>query len=274
MPLVLLCGYPSSGKTRRTEELADFLRASCDQPVHVVTDDWSRTGKNETFVSNKDEKMARGDLKSSAERLLSPEAIVILDTLNYIKGCRYELFCLAKHVKTPHCIVQCGTSRETAKQWNSSRGESELYSDEVFDALVMRFEAPDSRNRWDSPLFILHPDDPLPGLAIVDVLLHRKPAPPNQSTQSQPLSATSFLHELDRRTQEVVSQLLEAQRTSLPGENVTIAGSEEKLLLPRRVTMAELRGLRRQFISYTKLHPVEDHTTITSLFAQFLNSSL
>lgn len=53
-----------------------------------------------------------------------------------------------------------------------------------FDALVLRFEAPDSRNRWDSPLFTILKDDTLPFEDISDALFKRKAPPPNQSTQS------------------------------------------------------------------------------------------
>lgn len=53
-----------------------------------------------------------------------------------------------------------------------------------FDALVLRFEAPDSRNRWDSPLFTILKDDALPYEDISDALFKRKAPPPNQSTQS------------------------------------------------------------------------------------------
>lgn len=53
-----------------------------------------------------------------------------------------------------------------------------------FDALVLRFEAPDSRNRWDSPLFTILKDDALPLEAISDALFKRKAPPANQSTQS------------------------------------------------------------------------------------------
>lgn len=60
-----------------------------------------------------------------------------------------------------------------------------------FDALVLRFEAPDSRNRWDSPLFTILKDDPLPCEAISDALYKRKAPPPNQSTQSVGLKMLS-----------------------------------------------------------------------------------
>ncbi len=52
------------------------------------------------------------------------------------------------------------------------------------DALILRFEAPDSRNRWDSPLFTIQQEDSLPFEAISDALFKRKAPPPNQSTQS------------------------------------------------------------------------------------------
>ena len=275
MPLVVLCGFPSSGKTRRADQLVEFLGENCpDREVQLIKDDFSTIEKNACYASSRDEKMARGQLKSGVERHLSQENFVILDSLNYIKGFRYELFCVSKHIKTTQCVILCDTPAETAKGWNSKRGEGEKYSEEVFDALVMRFEPPDSQNRWDQPLFTLYPDDPLPTQAILATLLHRKPPPPNQSTQSQPLSATNFLHELDRRTQEVITTLLNSQRTSVAGDNVAVPGTTEKVQVTKNLTMAELRRLRRQFITYTKLHPVDNHDKIPSLFVQFINRSI
>ena len=52
------------------------------------------------------------------------------------------------------------------------------------DGLVMRFEAPQPKNRWDSPLFTILPEDELPCEAICDALFHRKAPPPNMSTVS------------------------------------------------------------------------------------------
>lgn len=48
----------------------------------------------------------------------------------------------------------------------------------------MRYEAPDGRNRWDSPLFTIQPDDELPFETIAASLFERKAPAPNQSTQS------------------------------------------------------------------------------------------
>ena len=48
--------------------------------------------------------------------------------------------------------------------------------------LVMRFEVPDSRNRWDSPVFTVHAAGSVPFDQVHQVLYHRPPAPPNLST--------------------------------------------------------------------------------------------
>lgn len=44
--------------------------------------------------------------------------------------------------------------------------------------------------------------------------------------------------------------------------------------LNRSVNMAELRKLRRQFLSYTKMHPTENTGHISNMFVQYLNKSL
>lgn len=42
----------------------------------------------------------------------------------------------------------------------------------------------------------------------------------------------------------------------------------------RSLNMSELRKLRRQFISYTKMHPTENIGHISNMFVQYLNKSL
>lgn len=44
--------------------------------------------------------------------------------------------------------------------------------------------------------------------------------------------------------------------------------------LTRSLNMAELRKLRRQFISYTKMHPTENIGHIANMFVQYLNKSI
>ncbi|XP_078393599.1 protein KTI12 homolog, partial [Cetorhinus maximus] len=175
------------------------------------------------------EKELRGTLKAEVERKINKEDVVIMDSLNYIKGYRYELFCLVKHAQTPHCLIHCDTAVDVCSSWNQQRAPEEQYSQEVLDALVMRFEAPESRNRWDSPLFTIQKDDTLPFEAIINAIFHRKAPPPNQSTLNQPLSSTNFMYELDRVTQEMVMTILNAQKTSVPGDLITVPGANVKI---------------------------------------------
>ncbi|XP_040199043.1 protein KTI12 homolog isoform X2 [Rana temporaria] len=223
---------------------------------------------------SKKEKDLRGALRAEVERKLNKEDVAILDSLNYIKGYRYELFCLIKHAQTPHCLIHCVTAPDVSSIWNQDRQPDEQYTQDIFDALVQRFEAPDSRNRWDSPLFTVQKDDALPLEQICNAIFHRKAPPPNQSTQTQPLSSTNFLHELDKVTQDVVTAILNAQKISVPGDIITVPGASEKLQLSRMLNMSELRRLRQQFISYTKLHPNENISQLANMFVQYLNQSI
>ncbi|XP_058501819.1 protein KTI12 homolog isoform X2 [Solea solea] len=274
MPLIVMSGFPCSGKTRRAKELKDYFEQSSKLKVHIVGDEALGVDKNSVYGDSQKEKNVRASLKAEVERKVNKDDIVILDSLNYIKGYRYELFCLIKHTQTPLCLVYCLTSHEESSLWNTSREAAEQYTQDIFDALVLRFEAPDSRNRWDSPLFTVLKDNTLPLEAISDALLKRKAPPPNQSTQSQPLSSANFLHELDKITQDVLMAIFNAQKTSVPGDLISVPGATEKIELTRGINMAELRKLRRQFISYTKMHPTENTGQIFNMFVQYLNKSL
>lgn len=274
MPLVIITGFPSSGKSSTTKVLCDFLNKNHPGiPVHVVGECSTAADKNSLYLDSTKEKEQRSALKSDVSRKLNRTDVVILDSLNYIKGYRYELYCVAKAAQTPHCLVHCDITKERVSKWNFERPLLDQYSPEVMEGLVMRYEAPDSRNRWDAPLFTVIDDGCVPCEDIYDAIFHRKAPPPNMSTQSQLLTSTNFVYELDKATQQVISALMEAQKTFIPGDKVFVPDSDEKVELVRKVTLAELRRVKRQFISYTKTHPIHVNR-ITSAFVQFLNNAL
>ncbi|KAK2565179.1 Protein KTI12-like protein [Acropora cervicornis] len=105
MPLVVMCGFPCSGKTKRANELKSYLQNSRGRSVQLSSDESLNFERNTAYAASSSEKELRGLLKSSVERLISRDDIVILDSLNYIKGFRYELYCVAKAHKTTHCVV-------------------------------------------------------------------------------------------------------------------------------------------------------------------------
>ncbi|XP_052008652.1 protein KTI12 homolog [Xyrauchen texanus] len=229
MPLVIICGYPCSGKTQRAHDLRDYFTQNTERKVHLVGEEAQGIDKNSVYADSQKEKDLRGALRAEVERKVNKDDIVILDSLNYIKGYRYELFCLIKHTQTPHCLVYCLTSADVSSEWNKGREVDSQYTQEILDGLVLRFEAPDSRNRWDSPLFTIQKEDTLPYEAICDALFKRKAPPPNQSTLSQPLSSTNLLYELDKVTQDVLMAVLDSQKTCVPGDLISIPGAKEKI---------------------------------------------
>ena len=257
-----------------TKKLQKVFEDEFSKVVHVVSEHDLEMEKNDVFASSVKEKSIRGSLKGSVERCISREDVVILDSLNYIKGYRYELHCIIKAHKTLHCVLYTATSQEMCWQWNLTRSQADQYNKEVFDGLVMRFEPPDSRSRWDSPLFTVFPDDDIPFQEIYDSLYTRKALPPNQSTMPTPLSSTNFMYELDRITQEIITSLLDAQKTSFIGDYIKVPNATDKIYLLKNLTLAELRRMKRQFLNYTKMHPIEDVQKIGNMYVQFINSSL
>ena len=71
------------------------------------------------------EKILRASLKSNVEKYIDQQRVVILDWMNYIKGYRYELYCLARNAMTTLCVVWCDTRRDVAYQAGSQTGQEE-----------------------------------------------------------------------------------------------------------------------------------------------------
>ena len=181
MPLIVICGHPCSGKSTVVKQIVAACKAKGCDVVHVeeealhLTRDASykskpanhhifsiakRTNSNvriEHFYSDvPSEKNTRGLLRSVVDRTLSRSRIVIFDSLNNIKGYRYELWCLARGAATKYCLVHVATPVETCREWNKERS-GDTFCSEIFEDLASRFERPDARNRWDAPLFTVDP---------------------------------------------------------------------------------------------------------------------
>jgi len=111
--LILITGYPSSGKTHRTSQLLSYLStriATSTSPhtahltLHTISDQTLSLPRS-VYREARTEKDARAAAYSAVKRVLGRDAIVIADGLNYIKGFRYQLYCEAKAVQTPSCVV-------------------------------------------------------------------------------------------------------------------------------------------------------------------------
>ncbi|EXJ90715.1 hypothetical protein A1O1_03819 [Capronia coronata CBS 617.96] len=152
MPLIIITGLPSSGKTFRAQQIAADLNSliasdpaaarskrsvqivpshhasSDDEPYNndnrdpdSVRRSTSENLRDQIYSSAAQEKTARAEEFSAIKRALSKDTIVIADGLNYIKGYRYQLWCEAKAAGTRCCVVHVAALEEQCKQWNRER---------------------------------------------------------------------------------------------------------------------------------------------------------
>ncbi|KAL1458709.1 hypothetical protein WDU94_008837 [Cyamophila willieti] len=271
MPLIILTGYPCSGKTKRSEEIKKYFEEQNlpNKIVHISDNDTIKKAgfsKTELYASAQKEKEIRGKLKSDVTRLLNKDTIVILDSMNYIKGYRYELFCVSKQVKSPQCTIEIIIDEQSMIKFNQDRSdETEQYDEDTLKALVMRYEPPDQKNRWDSPLITIQTDDPTPLEEIHKAVLNVKPPKSNKSTLYIPLSSNTYLFELDKITQTVVQEILTKQDPSMS----KLTCDTSKLSLPH------LTRLKRQYINLVKLNPATcvNVDNVQATFLQFINSN-
>ncbi|KAI6826291.1 chromatin associated protein KTI12 [Hortaea werneckii] len=286
--LILIAGYPSSGKTHRSKQLIDFFAqkiSESDDPkikrlkLHHI-DDQGLGLSRDVYGAARPEKDARATFSSAIKRVLNRDTVVVADGMNYIKGFRYQLYCEAKAVQTPNCIVHVGTQPDQCRELNTRALEAGTggYAPEIFENLVFRFEEPNGMNRWDAPLFAVPWDDATPPCELIwDTMVggKAKVAKPNAATVLQPAAEQDYLYELDRTTNDV----LNAIKTWLqdhPGEdggNVRIPEAENEVVLPLSApSLPQLQRLRRQFVALHRQHPL-NKSRIRNLFVDYLNDT-
>ncbi|KAM3271082.1 hypothetical protein P3S67_029285 [Capsicum chacoense] len=175
------------------------------------------------------------------------------------------------------------------------RGEPS-YDDTIFEDLVRRFERPDSKNRWDSPLFELWPAKK--GLdkssaAMVDAVTYLtkkvdsktrdvKILQPTIATQTARGSEANSLYEMDRATQEITNAIVEAQSRALGGplNGVSLGPGIPTIDISRSVSLPELRRLRRTFIKLAGQTSLSgpplpsDADSAKRMFVDYLNREL
>lgn len=50
MPLIVICGFPCSGKTRRAEELKEYFEQNRDKKVYIVGDGAIDVDRNTVYA--------------------------------------------------------------------------------------------------------------------------------------------------------------------------------------------------------------------------------
>lgn len=299
MALVVICGQPCSGKSTAAVCLTEALQEAESKPsVRTIDESSFHLNRNESYANMPSEKNLRGVLRSEVDRSLSRDNIIIVDSLNSIKGYRYELWCLARAAGTRYCVLHCDVEETNCRKWNEERREKSepAYDDKIFEDLVRRFERPDSRNRWDSPLFELWPSrDGIEksSVAIVDAVTYLtkrvdlktrdvRVLQPTIATQNARVTEANSLYELDRATLEVMNMIVEAQSRAVGGplNGVNLGPGLPSIDISRPVGLPELRRLRRTFIKLTGQSslsgppPPSDAVSAKRMFVDYLNREL
>lgn len=210
MTLIVITGLPASGKSTRARQLRDYFLSTRHKTATILSEDEEVpkkfTAKNAHFSSAASEKAMRMHLKAVVLNAQKFRDVVILDSGNYIKGFRYELYCGNKAAQMNQCTVYCGIPREQAQRLNAQRTAADAvpsqqavnsgeagsdvvhsngdvpYTPEVFAALCDRYEEPNASCRWDAPLFVVLPGDELDMEAIYRALFESKTPKSNKST--------------------------------------------------------------------------------------------
>ena len=296
--LLLLSGYPKSGKTYRSQQLiSEFEKRISDSTeprikrikLHHINDDTLALDRN-VYATARAEKDARATFEAAVKRTLDRDTIVVADGMNYIKGFRYQLYCEAKAVQTPNCIVQIGTQPDQCRKYNEAALEnaaaatpsptiSPPYEPAVFDNLIFRYEEPNPMARWDAPLFAVPFEDETPDYqAIWDALVgsdgKSKVVRPNAATVMKPASEQNYLYELDKSTSDVIAAIT-AWTADHPGEGggTIKVGDELEIELPvNPPSLPQLQRLRRQFIQLNRQHNLSK-ARLKAMFVGHLNDA-
>jgi tRNA uridine 5-carbamoylmethylation protein Kti12 len=205
MPLVIISGYPKSGKTTFANLLLNYLETRLindnikDKKVILINEEMLSINKSDGYKDSNNEKKTRGALKSACNTALNSDCYVIIDSLNYIKGYRYELYCIARSIRSPHCVCWIQCDNDISIKFNNDlksleSSSLEAYDDKILLDLRLRFEEPNYKNRWDNPLFTINMTPNKDKIDEVEQSLKLLSVEDNtqQQSQSQPIKKSSW----------------------------------------------------------------------------------
>lgn len=208
MPLILFTGYPSSGKTTYVNKLVQLLNEKIESDSSlsnykvILHSDKSLGIEHNDYITSQDERKLRSKITSAVRRDLSRSNIVIVDSLNYIKGSRYQLHCEVKNLSTSFICIHVMSPLNQVQEWNRKEDLSldhTHWDDKLLNDLVARFEEPNETNRWDSPLFpILAPHDDFKDNNMIDSIYNIIFSSPNGSKNSTRQSSPMSLNGLNK----------------------------------------------------------------------------
>lgn len=300
MALILMCGLPASGKSTVADKLKQILQQE-GQEVYIIRDGEDAIGpttdhNSTTLPSNRvaetraslycdsaTEKKTRARLRAATERALNAGNIVICDSLNYIKGFRYEMYCVAKTASLKYCVVYCDPGEAQCISHDVARGGrgEDAYGESLCNALTRRFEVPVARNRWDSPLHVI--DTTKDGwdtslLAVRDLVLKKSlKLIPTRATRVSEKQGADVLGLLDRVTRELEALMIaEMQGGKGVGDKIIVQNASNSIRLERKPKVAEVRNMRRSYLTLARMHPPKGNSKgeLLDEYIEYINAQL
>lgn len=266
MSIILLCGVPGSGKT----VLANNIKKQLDEDNKkniIITEPQV---EKDAFKSPEYEKMSRREFKSEIMRHITDNDLyIIADGMNFIKGYRYELFCVAREFKARWVVAYCEATAEEAFERSIGRYKKA----DMLELLIERMEVPDeNKNEWDKPIFrVKDPND-------MDIVKKITEAAQSDKNRLIPKSATSYSAvstttsqiNYDQIAQNFCNELLEIQQTAKVPSDIDICGI--KFHLKKKFTSQQLRKAKREFgLRMTKSKAEMSDLQVVGIFADTLD---
>ncbi len=284
MPLILVTGLPCSGKTQFAEKLSEKLKLS--RRNVILVNEESLNISREAYETYAGENSLRQQIKAEVDRTFNRDTFIIVDSLNYTRGLRYEFFCLARTMLTEYCVVRINTDMPVAEAWNEATAR---YPPEIFTSLCQRYEETQEINNWENPLVRVAPADPdAAALALDRIVAILTPAPGKRKASKEhagslpdrrfPVTAAA---DIDATCKAVVEAVLTAVAAgSGPGDTVAPPNAQWTVRLPLMMDPqtfpARLHRMRRQFARMCHTSPPKDlrEASIRGMFVKYLASEM
>ncbi|EDR22167.1 hypothetical protein, conserved [Entamoeba dispar SAW760] len=274
MPFVLISGYPCSGKTTFANQLVKYINENYPEtPVELINEETLGILRQEAYKTMQTEDRMRTALKGQVLRFLNRETIVILDSLNYNKSFRYELKCHCKSIASTSVTISVTAPQEKCIEWNSQREEK--YSDEMVVELIERYEVPLPSHKWDQPLFNIQPGEELPCKQICEILFNKFTGRINFSVKQDTVESSTTVTQIDAVTQDIIGVVMKVVNspTFVGGDPIVVPQSSTRVVLPRKVSVAEINRVRRSFLKLIQQNLITLDNNGGDAFVAFLNSA-
>jgi protein KTI12 len=260
MPLIILTGPPRSRKT----ELATVIRSKIGENSIIINEEWLKIDKIGLYSNAKKEKVQRGEILSAVERHLNQKDCIIVDSLNYIKGFRYQLTCIAKALQTPFVIVNVMCDLESSL---NNLGDYEL---EEITNLYQRFEEPSIKNKWENPVInvVAHEVQEFDDTKLKQVLKGKINS--KLSTEAKPLQEANYLYSIDKLIQDGLKTILDGQKDGRI--KIKWAKASKEFVCNKKLSLIESRKLQLHFLKQVKAFKTRDLQTVADALVEYINT--